>query len=382
MKRLSVLSLAAAATVAQSAPTIAPAIAPATTATASEAPYAPVVTQLLNAHPGAPTSIDDVLLVPHTSAGQKAATFEWANKDQVQAFVLWDKVFAAAQVNPGKAQTLTSAGYMTPAWGAGAKFAYADSTYEDTLNNKSQTYYRLNQIELFGSYLLDGMDLYGSFGWSKPSDNTWVDPTGSNPDADAYTLPRTDLLTLSVGLRKYPASGVEGHAWNLQAKVKYNYARTIHGGGDSIPTVEWASELYGQYGYVFLVDGISFLPGVNVDYTHVNAVEDPDYANDLVVSPNVSVIVPLFEHWTLMGGAIYNLGQNLTDNKSGKKSEFRDHFTTSSTTGKIGLRYVHGRWAADAAVSNSFLTSGPYIISGQSPNEGLLASFGFSLNLK
>jgi hypothetical protein len=400
LKRLSVLSLIATAAFAQqkpapaapvapiaTAPVAAPApIAPATVSsvasTGSEAPLAPVVKGLLNAHPGAPVSIDDVLLVPHSSAGQKAATFEWANANQVQAFVLWNKVFAAAQVNPGKAQTLTSAGYMTPAWGAGVKLAYADSTTEDTLNNKSQTYYTLNQIQLFGSYLLNGMDLYGSLGWLKPSNNVWTDPSGSNPDANAYTFPRTDLLTLSVGLRKYPAAGVEGHAWNVQAKGNYNYARTIHGGGDSIPTIEWSAELYGQYGYVFLVDGISFLPGVNVDYAHVNAVENPDYANDLVVSPNVSVIVPLFENWTLMGGAIYNIGQNLTDNQSGKKSAFNDHFTTSNTTGKVGLRYVHGRWAADAAVENSFLASGPYFISGQSPAGGFLARLGFSLNLK
>jgi hypothetical protein len=54
----------------------------------------------------------------------------------------------------------------------------------------------------------------------------------------------------------------------------------------------------------------------------------------------------------------------------------------TATTGKVGLRYTHGRWAVDAAVENSFLSSGPYFISGESPSAGMLARLGFSVNLK
>lgn len=377
MKRLTLLPLAAAVAFAQTKP------AAEVGATGPEAPLAPVVTNLLQSHPGAPTSIDYVLLVPHASAGQKAATFEWATQNQVQAFVLWDKYFAAAQYSGAaapSAQTLASFGYMSQAFGAGLKMRYSDSTLESTENEKAQHYYALNSIELFGSIPFGGKDLYAALSWVKPSTNSWYDNSAVAPEQDPYTLPRTDEVNLNVGLRKYPAPGAEGSAWNAQLLTSYQYGR-FQRGGDSVVATAWEATLYGQYGHVFLVDGISFFPGVDGWVNHYNA-KSPDYLNTIAVSPNVSVIVPLFERWTLMGGARYTLSQTLDDGAAGKHSEFANAFTTSGTSGSVGLRYVRGRWAVDAAVENSFLSSGPYFLSGQSPSAGMLARLGFSVNLK
>lgn len=377
MKRLSLLPLAAAVAFAQTKP------ATEAVATGPEAPLAPVVTGLLQSHPGAPTSIDDVLLVPHASAGQKAATFEWATQNQVQTFILWDKYFAAAQYSGSGApspETLASFGYMTQAFGAGFKMAYSDSTLESNDNEKEQHYYALNSIELFGSMPFGGKDLYGALAWKKPSTNVWFDNSAVAPEEDPYTLPRTDLVSLNAGLRAYPAAGAQGAAWNAQLTTAYFYTRFARG-GDSVVNTAWSVNLLGQYGHVFIVDGISFFPGVDVNVSHFNA-KSPDYLNAFAVSPNASVIVPLFERWTLMGGARYTLSQTLNDYTAGKSSEFRDAFTTSGTSGSVGLRYVRGRWAVDAAVENSFLSSGPYFISGQSPSSGMLARLGFSVNLK
>lgn len=377
MKRLSLLPLAAAVAFAQTKP------ATEVGATGPEAPLAPIATILLQAHPAAPTSIDDVLLAPHASAGQKAVTFEWATQDQVQAYILWDKYFAAAEysgIGAPSAQTRASFGYMTQAFGAGAKLRYSDSTLESSDNEKAQHYYALNSIEVFGSMPWAGKDLYASLDWTKPNTNSWYDYSAVAPKEDPYTLPRTDKVGLNVGLRTYPAAGVQGSGWNAQLLTAYHYARNERG-GDSVVSTAWSATLYGQYGHVFIVDGISFLPGVDGVISHYNA-KSPDYLNTFAVSPNASVIVPLFEHWTLMGGARYTLSQTLNDYTVGKKSDFADAFTTSGTSGSVGLRYVRGRWAVDAAVENSFLSSGPYFISGQSPSAGMLARLGFSVNLK
>lgn len=402
LKRLSLIPLAAIAAIAQTKPApvapvpapVAPAtasapIAPATSyasagGTSAKAPLAPIVAELLQAHPGAPLTIDYVLLSPHSSAGQKAVTFEWANKDQVQAYVLWNNIFAAAEYSGATAPsglTEASAGYMTSAWGAGAKIVYSDSTYDFPNSTKSATYYALNSVGIFGSMGLNGMDLFGSLKWMKPTTNNWYDYSSVAPTQDPYTLPRTDVISLAVGARQYPADGVEGLAWSGTGEFGYHYYRTIRGGGDSIPAAAFSAELRGQVGYVFLVDGINFLPGLDGGIKHYDA-KSPDQLDSLWASPYASISVPVFENWTLLGGARYSITKTFNDYRKGEKSLYADATVLSGTSGSVGLRYTRNRWAVDAAVQNSFLTTGPYIISGQAPNGGFLARLGFSVNLK
>ena len=125
--------VAAPTTVAAPAPAPAPVSYAAPAAAGSEAPLAPLSTGLLQNHPGAPTGIDDVLLVPSASAGQKAAGFQWSNPATGEAYVLWNNLFAAAQYTGGAgnaARTLASFGFMTPAFGLGFSVAIRDTMLE------------------------------------------------------------------------------------------------------------------------------------------------------------------------------------------------------------------------------------------------------------
>jgi len=395
LKRLSLLPLAAVAAFAQTKPApAAPAapVAPATTYSApstaaagneKEAPLAPVAASLLQGNAAAPVTIDDVLLVPHSSAGQKAVGFEWANASSTQAYILWDKYFAAAQATGGTAatdaQTLASFGYMTPGFGAGLSLAYNENRTESVDNKRTNTYYNLSQVKLFGSYLLGANDLYGNLTWAKTPNNTvWQD------DPAVPTMPKTtqryDYVGLNLGLRHGPAAGQEGLGWNLAGTGGYNYSRSATVGDEG--GYSWLFAAFGQVGYSFVVDGINFLPGADAYWVHRNAKANYDYNNVFAIRPTAAISVPVFEHWTLRGGAAYDIQATLGDATQGDKSSFNDYTTITNTTGNVGLRYSRDRWAVEAQVENSFLASGPYIISGQAPSGNFLARLGFTVNLK
>jgi hypothetical protein len=377
------ISAFAAPTAAVSAP--APVAATYSAPSSSEAaPLAPITSTLLQGNPGAPVGIDDVLLVPHASAGQKAAAFEWADDDgnKTQAFVLWNKFFAAAQytgpVNgDSAAKTIASLGIMTPAWGAGVSLAYRDSTYEATSGAKSTAKRALNQAKLFGSANVGGLDVYGSLLWANPTTNSYIDPaTGSS-----YTYTESDSLVLTVGARKAPAAGVEGLAWNaiLALGDKYYRSRSDDDKGHDIYMLGFE----GQLGYVLVSDGITLLPGVDAYAIHYNGDGNfgDDYANVFGVSPNLSIILPLFEHWTLLGGARYRVEQTLVDDYAGKPSEFNDHGLITNTTGSFGLRYEHTRWAVEAQIGNQLLSTGTSTLFDSNAGK-LFGSLALTVNLK
>lgn len=393
MKRLSLLPLAAVAAFAQTkpAPVAAAPVAPATTysapsasaSTGNEAPLAPVAASLLQGNAAAPRTIDDVLLSPHSSAGQKAVGFEWASASSTQAYILWDKYFAAAQSTGAtvatSAQTLASFGYMTPGFGAGLSLAYNEHRTESEDNERENTYYALSQVRLFGSYLMGANDLYGGLVWAKtPSATVWQD------DPSIPSMPKTtqryDYVGLNLGLRHGPAAGQEGLGWNVAGTGGYNYSRSATVGDEG--GYSWLFAAYAQAGYSFLVDGINFLPGADIYWTHRNAKASYDYYNLIGIRPTAAISVPVFEHWTLRGGAAYDIRTTLSDATQGDPSSFDDNTAITSTTGNVGLRYSRDRWAVEAQVENSFLASGPYIISGQAPSGNFLARLGFTVNLK
>ena len=294
-------------------------------ATSSEAaPLAPVTSTLLQGNPGAPVGIDDVLLVPHASAGQKAAAFEWASANNTQAYVIWNKIFAAAQYAGGSAasgaQTIASFGYTSPAWGAGASFAYRDNYYENEAGDDSTTYHKFSQVKLFGSFDLGGKDFYASLQWKKPASHAVYDI-----DDETYSGTRADSVLLTAGLRKYPAANVEGLAWNANVSAGYLYDRSFDGQKNATTLI---TNLNGQLGYVLITDGITLLPGVDALVWYANGpanqsvVDNIDYSLSFGVSPNLSIILPLFEHWTLLGGARYYAVQSIVDSDPGKSSTF------------------------------------------------------------
>lgn len=377
MKRFTILAFSAVAALAQvPAAAATAAAAPVAAGAADEAPLAPVSTQLLQNHPGAPTGVDDVLLVPSANAGQKAVAFQWSGTSAAQAYILWKSYFAAAQYTGGTgtdAQTIASFGLMNPAWGAGLSLAYSDSSQEDAASNQQVTYHELNQAKLFGSMAWDGKDVYASLLWLKPTDNVVTTPANGSSN----TNPRTDEVRLGLGLRKYPAAGVEGSAWNLQTSLGYDYVRPA---GEQNP-VTWVADLYGQYGYVFITDGITFLPGVDAYVNYKNGTANPDYYGAIGVSPYAAIILPIFEHWTLKGGARYAVEQTINDVQQGKPSTFLDHGIITGTQGSVGLRYARSRWAVEAQLANAFLSNGPYMVSGNT-TPGLLGSLALTVNLK
>jgi hypothetical protein len=378
VKRFTILALTATAALAQVPATAAPAAAAPVATAAEEAPLAPVSMQLLQNHPGAPTGVEDVLLVPSANAGQKAVAFEWANGNNTQAYVLWKNYFAAAQYTGGAdstAKTLASFGLMFPSWGAGLSVAYADHSVEDASSNKLVTYQELNQLKVFGSAGLGGMDVFGSLAWKKPSPNQeYIPASGSS-----RTLPRTDSVLLTAGVRKYPAAGVEGLAWAAVGELGYSYDREDAGSNNG--QTSWIGDLTGQVGYVFITDGITFLPGVDAFILYANGVDNPDYGMIAGVSPYAAIILPLFEHWTLKGGARYVAEQSLIDGTQGTPSTFDDEGLITNTVGSVGLRYTRNRWAFEGSISNGFLTNGPYFISGTS-TAGLVGSLALTVNLK
>jgi len=382
VKRFTILALSATALAVHAAPATAATTAPAPAATyaapaTDEAPLAPVSTQLLQNHPGAPLSIDDVLLVPSASAGQKGVAFQWADGNNTQAYILWDKYFAAAQYTGGAdsaAKTIASFGLMNPDWGAGLAFAYADHYTEPTTTNPNRTVRQeFSQAKLFGSTGWEGKDVYASLLWEKPTPNVTTDPS-------APTDVQSDSVLLSVGIRKYPATGVEGLAWNGMFNTGYKYGRNdgaAVAGGETV----FLASLGGQVGYVFISNGIQFLPGVDAFVNYKNGVANPDYLIGFGASPYAAIILPLYEHWTLKGGARYVVEQTVADYAQGKPSLFNDDAMITNTQGSVGLRYEHSRWAVEAQVGNGILSSGPYLISG-TPAGNLFASLALTVNLK
>jgi len=343
---------------------------------------APVAASLMQGNAAAPVSIDDVLLVPHASAGQKAVGFEWADANGSQGYILWDKFFAAAtKLSAGTtdttAQTLASFGYMTPAFGAGLSLGYRELRQETTTNIRANSYYALSQIKLFGSAPLGANDLYGSLVWAKGSLTTvWVD--APNVPSFPKTYQRSDSLSLNAGLRHGPAAGQEGLGWNLTGTIGQNYVRVAGSKEES----QYIFKVLGQVGQAYVIDGITFLPGADVFYNHANGkgTEFDDYDNEFGIAPNASITVPVFEHWTLRGGLKYAAYTTINDGVQGDNSAFQDWALISQTTGNFGVRYARDRWAAEAGVSNGFLNRGPYFVSGA--NGDLFYTLGFTVNLK
>lgn len=392
MKSSAILAFVATAAFAQTpvaapAPVVAPAPAPvsyAAPAAAGEvAPLAPLSTGLLQNHPGAPTGIDDVLLVPSASAGQKAAGFQWSNPATGEAYVLWNNLFAAAQYTGGgaaAAQTLASFGFMTPAFGLGFSVAVRDSMHENGDANPANNGYKttwtrsFTQQKLFGSVSLGREeDLYFSLRHVVPVDyNVMVDNGGTVQTRSD----RQDSVLLNVGLRKYPAAGVSGMAWNASVTGGYLYDNSMGKDNDMV----WLGGLDGQLGYVAISNGIEFLPGVDAYIHYANGYGAasatstiPDYAVIAGLSPYAAIIVPVYDHLSFKGGARYAFEQTLIDRQPAKPSDFADHELLTGLTGGVGLRYEHKQGAVEAQFGNGLI--GPAA-------GGFFGSIALTANLK
>jgi len=105
--------------------------------------------------------------------------------------------------------------------------------------------------------------------------------------------PRTHRLDRrAVGLRivvgrdpQVPTTGVEGLAWNGMFNTGYKYGRND---GAAVPNPErrdrFLASLGGQVGYVFISNGIQFLPGVDGFVNYANGRREsrlPDRTSEL-----------------------------------------------------------------------------------------------------
>jgi len=391
VKRTAILAAFATASMAQvpmhtatvAAPAAAPAPAPAAFAAApaaeangDAAPLAPLSSTLLQGHPAAPTGIDDVLLVPSASAGQKAVGFQYYAPGAGEGYVIWKNIFAAAQYTAATAatdaQTIASFGVALPSFGAGLSIATRDTTNESAADVKATTTRALTQLKLFGSLPLGrNTDGYFSIGRFLQEDYLVTD----NGSTTIRGVPRHERYLLQAGMRKYPATGAEGLGWNVVTTDGFDYDRAFAGQKNDMVLL---ANVLGQVGYAFVTDGVNFFPGVDValNYSNGNGVTGaythPDYALAFDLSPYAALLVPMSEHVTFKGGARYTFEQTLVDNAKGDPSVFTDHQLIGGLTGNVGLRYEYKRGAIEAMVGNG-------IVGGTG---GFFASVALTANLK
>ena len=223
------------------------------------------------------------------------------------------------------------------------------------------------QQKLFGSVSLGREeDLYFSIRHVVPADyDVTVDNGGTVQDRSD----RQDSVLLNLGVRKYPAAGVSGVAWNASVTGGYLYDNSY--GKDNDMT--WLGALDGQLGYVVIANGIEFLPGVDAYLHYANGYTAPDYGLIAGVSPYAAVIVPVYDHLSFKGGARYAFEQTLIDVQAAKPSEFTDHELLTGLTGGVGLRYEHKQGAVEAQFGNGLL--------GPAPG-GFFGSIALTVNLK
>lgn len=364
----------------------------------------------MQGNPAVDRSFANVVVTPHDYFGQRAAVFQWnggADSYQGNAIAVCDKVFAAfdKSANVGN----LTGGYMARAWGAGARIAFnrMSISTSDSLDNpntlENDSTFAPSGYGVFGSMALQNkMTAYARLDWTTPSNyghvksDTYV---GTNRTTTEFSS-RADGIHLGGGVRS-EAKGPRGYSWNFGLDyANYSY-RASGQPSDSTHPVHTFHQL-GQIGKTVEADGFVLAMGLDEKFTYANGrggaydtsfatgnvaniyfYQAPDWRYWLTLEPNLAVIVPLFENWTVKGGARTGITYTSVDPYPGEKEMNVSILTTASPTGSLGLRYSRGgRWAAETQVSNQFLTNGPYFISGGAGTAGLLTSFALTVSLK
>jgi len=407
VKRIALLALAGSAIAQVPAPVAAPVPAPVPTEApvVNVAPLAPIHDILIQGNPAVGGSFASVVVTPHDYFGKRAATFQWNGGTpdfQGNAIAVCDKVFAAFDVTQGSGNL--TGGYMTPVWGAGARVAlnrYGAST--------SDSLAQITPVEVDSSLAPTGFGIFGSMALAGKKEAyarlDWFTPSNySSLKLDTYTplgkvttenSSRADGIHLGAGVRT-EAKGPRGYSWNVALDYANVSSRNSGQSSDSTHAIHTFHEL-GQLGKTVEADGNILAMGVDQRFIVANgrggaadtsyivyngAYVAPDWRYWVTIEPTLAVIIPIFENWTLKGGARTGLVYTSWDAVTGEKAYSEGRLTTTAPTGSLGVRYArNGRWAAEALVNNAFLSYGPYFVSGEQTSP-LMAAFAITVALR
>gem|GEM_PF-1295141 len=405
MKRISLLALSATAAMAQApkatapvaaAPAPAPVAAPVsysapsmaatTAATESSAPLAPIHDALVFGNPALPTSIAWVLTAPSDFAGGKReAAFQWAGGSPSfngTAIAIIDQYYGAFAANGDQGQL--AGGYISSAFGAGLRFNFrktgfsSDSTSAVPRVVEQDSTFSPTSFGLVGSMPLAGLTVFAHLDWGTPetygSSNT--KSVAGNTTASTSSSSRSDLIALGAGVAS-AAMGDAGLSWKANLELGYSSTRPAGVSSDDVHP-RYTADLTGNVGRTFTADRFILAPGMLAtlgywnEYGNTSANFAPnhqyrgnaDYGYSFALVPNLSTILPVFEHWTVKGTAFAGLEYKHEDALARDKSNGYGLFQTTGPGGILGVRYERGRWAAEAQVNSAVLSNGPYFITG------------------
>lgn len=410
MKRTS-LSLLAAVGAAMAAPAPAPVPAPtpvvatpAPVAVAEPVAYAAPVSTVANG-PAAPASpatntmiqrnialsggIDAMSYVPHKYADKSFASFQWSGTNSAEAWAAFDTWATSFRINQGAGDL---AGYwLTPDLGLSAivsmrrQRTVSDVTSEPApgadlhVVTTEDTVLAFDGLELGASVPRGDMHLYASLrarslGSGDFEEETEASAPGFDTSFSEATASRNFRAGFTVGARTYASPN--GSAWQAQLSYDYDHLRAS---GAKDANIVHRLRLSGRWGQRKDIDGYAIAYGVNPLLSHVDAKSNPDVRDTISLPPNVAIEIPLFQNWTLKGGATLPLVMIYDDAVAEDDEGSVWSLSTNAPTGNVGVRYGRGRWAAEAVVSSAFLSNGPWFLSGQ-PTPGALAQFALVAN--
>jgi len=392
LKRITLLALSATVAMAETQ-----AAAPAAeVATASTAPLAPIHDDLVFGNPALPSSIGWVLTAPSDLANQRSAAFQWnggASSFSGTGVAILDKYFGAFDANGDQGELV--GGYTSTNFGLGLRTNFRKTAFEsDTINAtqrvvEQDSTFAPTSIGLFGSMPWSDLTVFAHVDWGTPED--YGSSTTKSRVGEATTTisssNRSDALTLGLGAAT-EAKGDRGISWNADLELGYYRNRT-----DKVYS-SYALDVVGNVGKTFTADKFVLAPGLqaklgywngrgedNINFASGHTYrENADYGYGFGLVPNLATILPIFTHWTIKGCAFAGLEYLHEDALKGEKSNDYGLFQSTGPGGSVGVRYEHGRWAAETQVVNAFLSRGPYFLSGA--DGSMFVSFALTLSLK
>lgn len=394
--------VAAPTPVAAAEPVYTPAPAPAAVApaptTASTAPVTPATNTMVQSNIAIPSGINALSYVPHRYAGKQFAVFQWAQAGGTEAWGAFDTWATNFHLNNGLGDL---AGYwMTPDMAIGAvvnfhragqwvafedEFTAGGTTIKTTYEANSDTALVLDGLELVYSQPYGDLGVYAnahfrSWGNTFTADSS-IKVSGGGAGVDTSISDEWSGVQrrggLTIGARTF--AGANGSAWQAQLTWDVLYTRA-QPGADEVYT--HYVRLNGRWGQRRDVEnGLIIGYGINPDFQMVDGEENPDVRAGLLLPPNLALELPLFQYWTLKGGATLPVRFLYNDTEVGDNEVVNWTLTTEAPVGNVGLRYGRGRWAVEATVANGFLNNGPYFLSGE-PTTGALGAFALSVDLK
>lgn len=385
------------------APVVAP-VAYAAATTGPAAPVSPATNTMIQNNIALTGGINAMSYVPHKYADKSFASFQWAGGNNAQAwaaFDSWAVSFRTSQdsVRGALVNSNHLAGYwLTPDLGLSATISLnrtrtvTDVTVDPAPDTEvhavitEDTVLAFDGIELGASVPRGDMHLYAalrarSLGSGDSTLEVEFDGPASDTSFDHSFSSRNYRAGFTIGARTYASPN--GSAW--QAQLSYDYDHLRASGEDEASYVH-RIRLSGRWGQRKDIDGYAIAYGINPVLSHVDAKAAPDVRDTLLLPPNVAIEIPLFQNWTLKGGATLPLVMVYDDAIVADDEGSVWSLNTTAPTGNVGVRYGRSRWAAEAVVSSAFLNNGPYFLTGNNgavgaaPATSTLAQFALVVN--